>query len=343
METDPEQWAQITSEKGWQKKRRIVFDAYVSNSTGGGPDIINDGWTHTPAGSGFLGSNSKTVAPDEVEKHIKELYALDTPRTELLRKRVDEIVENKDSAERLKAWYASWCKRPSFHDEYLQSFNKPNVTLIDTEGRGLDGYTKNSITFNGNEHEIDCLVLATGFTFNNNESPAQKLRAEVQGREGLTLTDYWNKPESGTLFGVAMPGFPNLFSVLPRGAAATWNFTSAMDMMAELIGAIITQAQQRAGKGNRVVIEPSVDGERQYALELAKRAAWYSVMPVCTPGYFNAEGAAAFQKKEKKSEEQVINESRKMPWGSGPVDYRRMAEEFVANGDLDGFMVKPVA
>jgi cation diffusion facilitator CzcD-associated flavoprotein CzcO len=163
-ETDPEHWADITSKKGWQKKRRLAFDAYVSNSKGYGPDLVNDGWTHTPAGSGFLGSNSKIVAPDKVEEHIKELYALDFPRTELLRKHVDEIVRDKSTAEKLKAWYGSWCKRPSFHDEYLKTFNKPNVTLVDTDGKGLDRYTENGIEYNGIEYKIDVLILATGFT-----------------------------------------------------------------------------------------------------------------------------------------------------------------------------------
>lgn len=119
--TDPEFWAELTKEKGWQKKRRNVLDAYVSNNGGNGPDVINDGWTHTPARSGFLGSNPRLVDPHEIEEHIRDLHELDFPRTGLLRKRVDEVVKDKATVEKLKAWYGSWCKRPSFHDEYLQA------------------------------------------------------------------------------------------------------------------------------------------------------------------------------------------------------------------------------
>lgn len=343
VETTAEDWAKITSEKGWQRKRRIVYDAYVSMSKGAGPDIINDGWTQTPAGSGFLGSNSKLVTPDKVDKHIKELYAIDLPRTESLRKRVDNIVKDKSTAEKLQAWYGSWCKRPSFHDEYLQTFNKPNVTLIDTDGKGLDGYTKNGILFDGVEYEIDALILATGFTFDPALDPSEKMGTVIQGRNGLTMKDYWKQSDSGTVLGVTMPGFPNLFGTFPRGSPATWNAVSIMEMAATLLKGILQQAHKQAVEGERVVIEASQEGERRYGKEVAKRAGWFSALPTCTPGYFTAEGAASFQKQEQKSEEEKFNEAKKMPWGAGPVDFRKMVDEYVAKGSLEGFQVEVIA
>jgi len=342
-ETDPEHWANITREKGWQEKRRITFDAYVSNSEGYGPDVIDDGWTHTPAGSGFLGSKSKIVALNEVEEHIKELHELDFPRTELLRKRVDEIVEDEGTAEKLKAWYGSWCKRPSFHDEYLQAFNKPNVTLIDTDGKGLDGFTENGVLFKGIEYEIDALILATGFTFGMSLDPSEKLAATIKGRNGLSMKDYWHSADSGTLLGVALPGFPNVFSYFGRGSGATWNFTSVVETQAALITSIMKQAQKQAGPGQRVVIEASKEGESQYGQEVAKRTTWFSVMPTCTPGYFNGEGAAAFEGQVPKTEEQLVNEGKKMAWGTGPMDYKEMTEDYAARGDLKGFTIEVVA
>ncbi|KAH6620572.1 cyclohexanone 1,2-monooxygenase [Boeremia exigua] len=340
-ETDPENWANITREKGWQEKRRTAFDAYVSNSEGYGPDVINDGWTHTPAGSGFLGSKSKIVARDEIEQHIRELYELDFPRTELLRKRVDGIVKDEGTAEKLKPWYGSWCKRPSFHDHFLQAFNKPNVTLIDTDGKGLDGFTENGILFQGAEYEIDALVLATGFTFGMSLDPSEKLGATITGRNGLSMKEYWNSADSGSLLGLALPGFPNVFSYFGRGSGATWNLTSVIETKAALLASIITQAQKQAGPGQRVVIEVSKEGESQFGQEVAKRANWFSVMPVCTPGYFNGEGAATFQ--EPKTEEQVFNESKRMAWGAGPLDYKEMTKDYAARGDLKGFTVEVVA
>jgi cation diffusion facilitator CzcD-associated flavoprotein CzcO len=340
-ETDPEHWAKITSEKGWQKKRRLAFDAYVSNSKGYGPDLVNDGWTATPAGSGFLGSKSKIIAPDEMEQHISELLALDLPRTELLRKRVDEIVKDKDTAGKLKAWYGSWCKRPSFHDEYLQTFNKPNVTLIDTDGKGLDRYTESGVQYNGIDYEIDALILATGFTIDPGLDPSEKGRIVIKGRDGITMQEYWHSPASGSLLGVAMPGFPNLFGHF-HGSPASWNLTSSIDNEATLVVSILTQAQTQVGQGQRVVAEASKEGEQEYGLEVAKRAAWFAVLAICTPGYFNGEGMATL-KPRPKTQEQMIQEGKKAQWGSGPVDWREMAEDYVANKNLRGFTIDAVA
>ncbi|KAM0229905.1 hypothetical protein ACHAPO_009627 [Fusarium lateritium] len=342
-EVDAEAWAALTSEKGWQAKRRMNFDAYVSNSKGYGPDVINDGWTNTPASSGFLGSKSKVVAPNEVEQHIKDMYELDFPRTELLRKRVDEIVEDPGTAEKLKAWYGTWCKRPSFHDDYLPAFNRSNVTLVDTDGKGLDGLTENGIISNGIEYEIDALILATGFTMGMTMDPSEKSSLTIKGRNGHNMKDYWHSPAAGTLLGLALPGFPNMFSYLGRGGGATWNYTSTLDTQAALIVSIVKQAQKQKGPNQKVVIEASQEGERNYGLEVAKTMNWYSVVPTCTPGYFNNEGAAAFAKTQPKTEEQLINEGKKMPWGAGPVDYKEMTQDYAAQGNLEGFTVEVVA
>lgn len=342
-ETDPEYWTKMTSEKGWQKKRRLAFDAYISNSKGYGPDLVNDGWTATPAGSGFLGSKSKLVAPNEVEEHIKDLYTLDFPRTESLRKHVDKIVKDKHTAEKLKAWYGSWCKRPSFHDEYLRTFNKPNVTLIDTDGKGLDRYTENGIQYNGIEYEIDALILATGFTVDPDLDPSEKSRVIIKGREGLTMKEYWHSPDAGTFLGVTMPGFPNLFGFF-RGGSASWNHTSSMDNEATLVASIVTKAQKQVGgQGQRFVIEPLKEAEHEYGLEVAKRATWFAAMSSCTPGYFNGEGMATLESKEPKTQEQRLQQGKKANWGGGPVDYREMVEDYAANKNPQGFTIEVVS
>jgi cation diffusion facilitator CzcD-associated flavoprotein CzcO len=243
----------------------------------------------------------------------------------------------------LKAWYGSWCKRPSFYDEYLKTFNKPNVTLVDTDGKGLDRYTENGIEYNGIEYKIDVLILATGFTLDPALDPSEKMRASIQGRDGITMKDYWNSLDAGTLLGVAMPGFPNLFGFFNRGSSATWNHTSSVDAEATLVASIVMQAQKQAGQSQRISIEATEEGEKEYGLEVAKRAAWYSVMPTCTPGYFNGEGAVSFQKQEQKTKEQLLQEGKKVSWGSGPVDYREMAEDYATNKNLRGFTVEIVA
>ena len=80
-----------------------------------------------------------------------------------IHKRIDEIVEDKATADALKPWYMFMCKRPCFHNEYLPTFNLPDVTLVDTKGKGITEIGERGPIFDGVEHELDLLVYATGF------------------------------------------------------------------------------------------------------------------------------------------------------------------------------------
>ncbi|KAI9159115.1 monooxygenase [Paramyrothecium foliicola] len=75
-----------------------------------------------------------------------------------------KVVTDKAIAEKLKPWYPGFCKRPAFHASYLPLFNEPTVSLIDTNGQGIEAYTPNGVMANGREYELDVIVLATGYT-----------------------------------------------------------------------------------------------------------------------------------------------------------------------------------
>jgi len=124
-------------------------------------DLVKDGWTGMPSYSCLAGT-PKTIPPEKVPNTLL-IYTAWTFALWQSTIRVDEVVRDKDTAEKLKAWYPGWCKRPCFHDEYLQSFNKPNVTLINTNGKGLDGLSESGFLFDGREYPIDLLVLSTGY------------------------------------------------------------------------------------------------------------------------------------------------------------------------------------
>ncbi|KAJ7110161.1 hypothetical protein C8R44DRAFT_986130 [Mycena epipterygia] len=79
------------------------------------------------------------IVPEKVAEHVANMHALDARRSNRVRARVDEIIKDKETAEKLKAWYPGWCKRPTFHDDYLPAFNQPNVKVVDTGGKGRDG------------------------------------------------------------------------------------------------------------------------------------------------------------------------------------------------------------
>ena len=87
----------------------------------------------------------------------------DFEKMEQIRARVDAIVEDPETAEALKPYYRQFCKRPCFHDEYLDTFNRPNVTLVDTQGRGVERITEKGVVVDGVEYEVDCIIYATGF------------------------------------------------------------------------------------------------------------------------------------------------------------------------------------
>ena len=80
-----------------------------------------------------------------------------------IHERIDQIVKDKATAEALKPWYMLMCKRPCFHNDYLPTFNRPNVHLIDTHGKGITEITEKGPVFEGKQYELDVLIYATGF------------------------------------------------------------------------------------------------------------------------------------------------------------------------------------
>ena len=158
-DTDPAWFKNnVAKNADWQRERNLNFTNHVEN---GKPkptqNLVDDAWTHIGSYSGLLGT-PKQVTMDNAAEHVAELHDIDAPRQMRLRRRIDEIVKDPGTAKGLKSWYPSWCKRACFHDEYLQVFNSPNVTLIDTAGKGLDRVTEKGIEVAGTEFEVDVIV-----------------------------------------------------------------------------------------------------------------------------------------------------------------------------------------
>jgi cyclohexanone monooxygenase len=99
------------------------------------------------------------------------------------------LVNDPNTAEALKPYYRQFCKRPCFNDEYLPAFNRPNVHLVDTEGRGIDEITERGIIANGEEIELDCIIFATGFEVGTDYT--RRSGYDLIGRDGLSLKDKW--------------------------------------------------------------------------------------------------------------------------------------------------------
>ena len=155
--TDPA-WAK-SLRPGWQQDR---MDNFITLVSGGYQevDLVNDAWTDIIRKL-YVGRSA--LASVSSEEGAKKRQLADFQKMNEIRRRVDEVVKDPATAESLKPYYNQFCKRPTFHDEYLKAFNLPNVHLIDTKGQGIEKLTENSAVANGREHELDCLIYATGF------------------------------------------------------------------------------------------------------------------------------------------------------------------------------------
>jgi cyclohexanone monooxygenase len=159
-----------------------------------------------------------------------ELMALaDYRKMNQVRARVDAIVEDPAIAAALKPWYRQFCKRPCFHDEYLQTYNRPNVSLVDTHGKGVERLTEHGVVANGREYELDCLIFATGFEVGT--AYTRRAGYDIIGRDGVTLSQHW-ADGLRTLHGLTTHGFPNCFFLGFTQTAITISVPQALNEQA---------------------------------------------------------------------------------------------------------------
>jgi cation diffusion facilitator CzcD-associated flavoprotein CzcO len=184
----------------------------------------------------------------------------------------------------LKAWYRQLCKRPCFHDEYLQTFNRPNVHLVDTNGKGVERIDATGLWVEGVHYEVDCIVYASGFEVNTEYT--RRAGFEIIGRHGRTLTEKWTDGMQ-SLHGMHVHGFPNLFVV---GFAQASNFVSNVTSNYPDIGLTLAAI---LGEGERVgarVIECTAEAERNWVEQIESAPVRIIGGSECTPGYYNNEG-----------------------------------------------------
>jgi cyclohexanone monooxygenase len=204
---------------------------------------------------------------------------------ENIRKRAETVVHDPVTAESLKPWYDWLCKRPCFHDEYLEVFNQDNVTLVDTEGRGMERITEDSVFANGEEFELDLLIFATGFELSPYEEGTP---IPVTGRDGLTLAEKW-KAGATTLHGQHVHGFPNFMLSTSRQASWDNNFPYPQEVVATHLAKVVRDALDRGVESLEVTAEAEADWVRFHE---EKSGPLQETWRECTPSYFNQEGKA---------------------------------------------------
>ena len=282
--TDP-QWA-ASLEPGWQKARMENFNILVSGGDQD-QDLVHDGWTDIFRN---LTGNAAKEASRKLGRRLTspekaELMALaDYRKMNQVRARVDAIVNDPATAAALKPWYRQFCKRPCFHDEYLQTYNRPNVHLVDTHGKGVERLTQTGVVANGQEYQVDCLIFATGFEVGT--SFTRRAGYDIVGVDGKTLSDHWSDGLR-TLHGLTSNGFPNCFFLGFTQSAVTVSVPMALDKQARQVTYMIGQARARG----HAVLEVEAAAEDAYVEEVRRLSlAGRRFYIECTPGYYNSEG-----------------------------------------------------
>ncbi|WP_421937558.1 flavin-containing monooxygenase [Phenylobacterium sp.] len=277
-------WAQ-SLQPGWQRARRHNFADIVE----GRPfteDLVNDSWTdifrNLASGIAAAMARGEKLTPQEAAKKAE---LADFAKMNKIRARVDEVVKNPDAAEALKPWYRQFCKRPTFNDEFLPTFNRPNVTLVDvSESKGVERITKSGVVANGVEYPVDCIIYASGFEIST--AFRRRIGFDINGRGGLSLYDYY-KDGFRTLHGHSSRNFPNWFYIGVGQNGLSVNMTAMFDDQARHIAYIIQEAKARGA----VTVEPTAEAEEAWVEVIRSVAiANRDFQNACTPGYYNNEG-----------------------------------------------------
>ena len=279
---DPE-WFADTATPGWQQR---WLENFVANMTPGewpAEDLVNDGWTDLSKRmrGRILERSSGSVTTQQI---MAEVEAADFEKMSEIRSRVDTIVGDRATADRLKAWYRQLCKRPCFHDEYLDAYNLPTVHLIDTDGKGVERITPAGVVVAGVEYPVDCIIYASGFEVGT--APTRRTGFDVTGRAGIKLSEYW-ADGMRSMHGIHVHGFPNAFVVqLSQGANFVANVPHNLSDSAKTVAAVLAHA---ANQGFDQV-EVSKEAEDAWMEMMVANPIMRSFLATCTPGYYNNEG-----------------------------------------------------
>ena len=316
--TDPEWVASLRP--GWQKARVENFTTLTSGGIAD-RDLVMDGWTD------IIGRLVRRISDDggsdmSAVALARNLELADFEKMEQIRSRVDEVVSDPATAAALKPWYRQFCKRPCFHDEYLQSFNRPNVSLVDTDGHGVERVTAKGVVARGREYEVDCIIFATGFEVGT--AYTRRAGYDIRGSAGQALSEHW-ADGMRTLHGMHVDAFPNMFVLGHTQGAFTANYPHLLDEASIHVAHIVSCALDE--EVIEVEATPAAVDEWLAVLKESARDL-RSFQEQCTPGYYNNEG--------RPGEGGLLGNS----YGKGPMAFFEMMDEWRDKGDFAGLELR---
>ncbi|WP_049563758.1 flavin-containing monooxygenase [Nonomuraea sp. SBT364] len=314
--TDPDWFASIAT-PGWQQR---WLENFTANQTGAleEDDLVMDGWTDI---SRRVRAKIAELPAEErsLERMLEAFEDSDFEKMAEIRARVDTIVADPETARRLKAWYRQLCKRPCFHDAYLQAYNEPGTHLVDTDGKGVERITEAGVVAGGREYEVDCVIYASGFEVGTEFD--RRAGYDLTGRDGVRLSEHW-ADGMRTLHGIHVHGFPNAFIVQPtQGANLISNIPHNLTEAGRTIATIVKHALDRG----YAQVEVTGEAEDAWVELLLSGAGSLLGSPDCTPGYYNNEG---------------VDPGRKgrlmVGYPQGAMAYFRFIDQWRSSGDFAG-------
>jgi cation diffusion facilitator CzcD-associated flavoprotein CzcO len=334
-ETNPEWFhKEVATSEGWQRARLRNFHQHFTTEKQPEINLVGDNWTGAVGMVAIAGNAAGPRTMEDLPAYMQKLHSIDAPRQDRIRKRVEKVVKDPVVAKKLQAWYPTWCKRPTFHHEYLETFNRDNVTLVDTDGKGLDRLTADSIVAGDQSYPVDVVICATGFRAPFTGSPAQKANATIIGRNGVSMGDEWARVGPSTQHGVLDANFPNLFLSGPWQASNSPNYLFNVDVLAKHSAYILAQAKQKAA-GNPFAVTTTAAAAEDWGMQVLMRSAPMAAIVGCTPSYFNVEGGI-----DRTPPEFQMIMARSGLWGHGIEDFVRIVEAWREEGSMQGIEVR---
>jgi cation diffusion facilitator CzcD-associated flavoprotein CzcO len=320
--TDPD-WTR-TLKPGWQQERQDNFQrAAMELLKPGEPDLVCDIWTeiNRSLAAEFAAEGWPQLT---MEQFVARREQVDYRVMERLRRRVEQLVKDKKTAEALKPYYRFLCKRPLSSDDYYPTFNRPNVDLFDvSDTKGVERMTGKGFVFRGKEYAVDCMIFASGFEVTSDLNRRWGIDV-LEGRGGKSIYDHWAEGPK-TLHGTMTHGFPNQFYIGYIQGGLNASVTEQFGKQGFHIAHVIAEVMKRGA----AVAEPSQEAQDKYVRlfqELEMDLSEFQRQ--CPPGYFTNEG-------EDRPKWALFRS-----YGHGWQAFQQLLNDWRTKGDLEGLVLE---
>jgi len=183
-----------------------------------------------------------------------------------IRKKIKEIVRDPEKARKLQP-HDYYARRPLCDGGYFKQFNRENVDVVHLQETPITSITERGVQTSDKLYELDVLIFATGF----DAIEGNYNRVRIQGRNGLSLKDYWSPTGPTSYLGVSVPQFPNLFMITgPQGPFT--NLPPAIEAHVDLISRLIFRAETARKDGRTPIIEATAEAEQSWLADCEEAA-----------------------------------------------------------------------